>query len=330
MNRKKWLWVVGSAVAAAIVIVLAFWPAKGPGGGGNEPLTQVRLGYLPSLAAAQIYVAVDQDIFRRHGLRVDLTEIYSGPEVVQSLQARSSDVGFGVVPSVLLARSKGVPVRSLVGATTDSPTIREHRLIVPVDSPISSPADLQGRRIALVAEPTSDGVGVFEYLEKHGLKRSDVTLVRTPHPDMLVALSARAVDAAAAIEPFISEGKRLGKTRELDYYYPDWETEVGTFLVMDDWVAAHPETARKFVAAIREATAWINEDPNRLRELLPRLQAKGIRFSVSEQAASEIHLPGFKEAPTRAGVIRNADLLQKHGFLQTPVDPSLVLPPESK
>ena len=325
MNKRQFVTYLALGIAGALVLALGLWwfafhkPLQ-------PTLTKVRLGYLPSLAAAQTYVAVQNGLFAKQGLDVELTEIYSGPEVIQTLQARSIDIGFGVLPTVALARGKQVLVRSLVGATTDSGTIREHRLIVAKNSPIQSAIDLRGRRIALVAEPTSDGLALFEYLEGHGLSRADVTLIKTPHPEMLIAVSGGSVDAAAGIEPFISEGRLAGKTRELVYYYPEGVTEVGTYIVHEDWLRVNTDVAMRFANAIREATRWINDDTDRLRALLPRLHASGIRFKISEQAARELHLPGFREEATDEGVRELIRLLQKYGFLQEPLDPATILP----
>lgn len=320
---KTKVWLAGSGLIILLIAVIV-WVSISPA--SQSGLTTIRVGYLPSLAAAQMYVGIDQGYFEQEGLSLEISEIYSAPDVIQALQSRSIDIGFGVVPSVALARANGVLVRCLVGATTDSAASQEHRLIVATDSPIDDVTDLIGKRIALVAEPTSDGIALFAYLSSHGIERSDLTFIKTPHPEMIVAVASGSVDAAASIEPFISEGRLGGHTRELVYYYPDDVTEVGTYIVHDDWLWANADSAEKFSRAILRATDWINSDSQRLRALLPQLGDVGIRFSVSAVAAEELHIPGFLYFPSRKGVEKLVAQLVQYGFLDQPIDPDLILP----
>lgn len=313
-------------VVLAVGAWLIFRPSPKPSQLVSQPSVKLKVGYLPSLAAAQLYVASAQGFFEKEGLRVEATEIYSGPEIIQALQSKSIDVGFGVLPSAILARANGVPVRSLVGVTTDSEAIQEHRIVVAKENAIKNVSDLKGKRLALVAEPTSDGLSLFEFLERYGIGRSEVTVIKLPHPEMLVAVSSGAVDAAAAIEPFISQGRLSGKTRELIFYYPPEVTEVGTYLVHDDWLRANRDVAHRFANAIKEATRWINKDQDRFRDFLLVLEQKGFQMKVSKQAAKELRPPGFLEAPSETGVENLVKLLRKYGFLKTDIDPVLLLP----
>lgn len=301
------------------------WGARSSDPRSNE-VSRVRVGYLPSIAAAQMYIAVLNGYFEDEGLDVEIVEIYSAPEVIQALQARAIDIGFGVLPSVVLAREKGVTVRSLVGSTTDSKFTKEHRIIVSTDSPVKSVDDLKGGSIALVAEPTSDGLSLFDFLKARGIDRSDLRFIKTPHPEMIVAVSSGSVDAAAAIEPFITMGLQAGQIRVLDYYYPDARTEVGTYIIHEDWQLSNVDVATRFTRAILRANSWINEDLTRFRDTLPTLHESGIRFRVSEAVAREVALPGYEEYASEEGVQHLVRLLRKYDFIDSEVDPALVLP----
>lgn len=320
--------VIVVAVLAVIVVSIVLLRKGSPK--PQEPpqkAAKVKVGYLPSLAAAQLYVAQIEGFFSREGLEVSTVEIFSGPETIQALQTKSVDVVFGVLPSAILARANGVKVRCLVGATTDSKAVDEHRIIVGKASEVQTVAALKGKKIGLVAEPTSDGVALFDFMAAQGLTRNDYQIVKMPHPEMVVALASGSIDAAAAIEPFISEGRLAGKTRELAFYYPDKPTEVGTFLVHDEWLVANADTAKRFARAIRSATSWINSDQSKLRSLLSSVHEHGFRIRVSPEAAREIRLPGFREMPTTDGIKDLADLLTKHGFLKSAVNPVELLAP---
>ncbi len=97
MNKKPVL----LAVIATVVLFSVFFiwrslqPAAAP-----QPLakTSLKVGYLPSLAAAPIFIAKQQGFFDRENLNIDLAQVFSGPDVIQGLQSKSINVGFGVLP----------------------------------------------------------------------------------------------------------------------------------------------------------------------------------------------------------------------------------------
>ena len=95
----------------------------------------------------------------------------------------------------------------------------------------------------------------------------------------------------------------------------------------DEWLMANADTAKRFARAIRAATAWINSDQTRLRTLLPSVHEHGFRIRISPEASRELRLPGFRDMPTTNGVKDLADLLTKHGFLKSAVNPVELLAP---
>lgn len=285
----------------------------------SQSKTKVKVGYLPSLAASQLYIGIVKGYFAEEGLDVEILEIYSGPEIVNALQSKSVDVAFGIVPPLVMVRSKGIPIKSIAGATLDGKEIRDHRILLAKDSPISKPEDLRGKKIALVAEPTSDGLGLLDYLEKNGVKRSDVQLIKTPHPEQVFAVVSKAVDAAASIEPFITIGLVDDKVKEFDFYYSDEPTEVGTYLVHEDLIKSKPELVAAFARAIAKATP-LCQDHDALREILPTLPEKGIKFKVTPDVAQRLHIMGFRESLSEDGIRKVMEQLIHHGFMKEPID----------
>ena len=271
-------------------------------------LTTVKVGYLPSLAASQMYIGIAKGYFEEEGLELEIQEILSGPEIISTLQSKSVDVAFGIVPSLVIARSNGASIKSIAGGTVDNGSVREHRLMLPIDSPIENGMDLKGKKIALVAEGTSDYFGLVQYLNKHGLTTDDVELIKTPHPNMIVAVASKSVDVAAGIEPFITLGEVEGKTKVFDYYYPDTPTEIGTYLSHEDYIAQNPQVVSAFSRAINKATVFIqNEDS--LRAMLPVLEEYGIKFKISEEVANRVIIMKFQPSLTPRGVQNIIDQL---------------------
>jgi len=314
MMKRRWVIIAGVSVLVVLTSVLYWVLWEHP-----SSVNTVRVGYLPSLAASPMYAAIANGYFEKEGLKVEIQEVYSGPELINTLQGKSVDVAFGIVPPLVLARAKGLPIKSLFGATIDSKDIREHRLMLPVGSPIKKGSDLKDKKIAVVARGTSDYFGLLQYLEKHGLKESDVEIVKMPHPEMIFAIASKSVAAACGIEPFITIGKLQGKIQVFDFYYPDTPTEIGTYLVHEDFLKHKPEIAKRFARALKKGNEFVR-DKKRLRSLLPALAQHGIKFKLSEEAAQSVTIMEFRDSLTEEGVERIMKQLLGAGVLKQPIN----------
>lgn len=279
----------------------------------------IRVGYLPSLAASPLYSAIAEGDFTSKGLDVELVEVYSGPDIITAVENGSVDFAFGIVPPLIAAKARGSRVVSVAGATVDGPEIREHRLLLPIDSAVSEPTDLIGKRIAVVARGTSDHFSLVAYFERNGVPIETVDLIPTPHPEMITAVSSNAVDAAASIEPFISIGASRGEVKVFDYYYSDsHETEVGTYLASLDLIEQSPELVEAFVDAISAGITRAN-DHVYLRELLSKVPALGIKFSVSPAATKRLTIMKFNQRLSAAGTERTVREMLNFEVLQETV-----------
>jgi len=286
-----------------------------------QELIALSVGYLPSLAASPLYSAIVKGYFKEEGLNVRIQEIYSGPELVNALQGKAIDIAFGIVPPLVLSRSRGIAIKSICGATIDGAHVREHRLMLPPDSEIKKGIDLKGKKIAVVAEGTSDYFGLLQYLDKNGLSIKDVEIIKTSHPDMIFAIASKSVDAACGIEPFITTGKLLGKIKVFDFYYPDEPTEIGTYLAHEDFLALQPKIAEKFIRAIKKGIQYA-QNHEELRKLLPRLEEYGIKFKLTEKVAKEVTIMEFKDSLTEKGIESIMNQLIEFGHLKEPIDVS--------
>ena len=235
----------------------------------------VKIAYLPSLSASQLFVGIAKGYFEEEGIKVEISEIYNGPDIVTAIRGKSVDIGFAVTPPLIHARANGAKIKSIGGATYDGESVQEHRFMLPIDSKIESAQDLRGKKIAVVAEGTSDYFGLLYYLKTNGIKKEEVEIISVPHTEMIFAITSKAVDAAAGIEPFITMGAVEKKTRTFYYYYPPQILEVGTFMAHEDFINANPELIAKISRVIDRATEFIHNEEE-FRKLLPTLDQHGI------------------------------------------------------
>ncbi len=130
-------------------------------------------------------------------------EFTSGPPLLEAMNAGSIHVGgVGNTPPLFAAAADGqfqVVQGATYGGTGDA-------IVVPKGSPITSVADLKGKKVG-VAEGSSANYNLLAQLDEAGLKYSDVQVENLQPADALAAFSSGHLDAWAIWEPFTSQAE---------------------------------------------------------------------------------------------------------------------------
>ena len=130
------------SVLAALLAAIALWP-----GGPALALDQVRLGKaVPnSFAFGAAEVGIEAKIFEAEGIAVEVTSFRGDAQLQQALAAGGVDVGLGSGPG-LGFRAKGAPA---IGVAAMYGPPANLALVLPLDTPIRTIADLKGKRIGV-------------------------------------------------------------------------------------------------------------------------------------------------------------------------------------
>lgn len=98
--------------SALLVSLAATGPGWLPGRAGAQPArVPVRVGYVPVIGAAPLFVMTGAGWTREAGLDLALTKFESGPPAIQALASGTLDVLFVGIAPIAVARSKGLPVK---------------------------------------------------------------------------------------------------------------------------------------------------------------------------------------------------------------------------
>src|SRR5258706_1900596 len=130
------------SVVAALLAAIALWP-----GGPALALDQVRLGKaVPnSFAFGAAEVGIEAKIFDAEGIKVEVTSFRGDAQLQQALAAGGVDVGLGSGPG-LGFRAKGA---AAIGVAAMYGPPANLALVLPLDTPIRTIADLKGKRIGV-------------------------------------------------------------------------------------------------------------------------------------------------------------------------------------
>jgi NitT/TauT family transport system substrate-binding protein len=284
----------------------------GPNDSNPAGPVNLKVGYVPIADCLQLYVAQDKNMFTKQGLSVELLPLQSGPKIIEALASKSVDVGISNVVSTVIGHSKGVPIVGITGGPVETEGRKTHALLVLETSPITQAKALAGKTVAVNALRNIEHVMLRQYLEKNGVPVDSVKVVEAPFPQMEGVLKNGSVDAVMAIEPFITLAQNNKTVRVLGYPYTDVRPRsiVSLYDVRSDWLTQNPDTARKFAAAISEATEFINNNGSESRQILLKYT------KIPQEVADKVVITEFQGKADPADLQIWIDELARQGIIE--------------
>ncbi len=251
MKSSK-LAILGAIVAvAALSLGLVVQPGLAQ---ASPTSTTVRLGYVPVLIYAPLYVGVERGYFAQAGLDVQLTPLQGGSDSVVQLAAGNFDAAVGGIGAGLLnAANKGLDFRIVAPMHSERPPVATPLVIAASRAgEIKSVADLKGKTVAINATGAATEYWLAQALAEGGLTFADIKLTTVAFKDVPVGLQTGAIDAAMLGEPLVTQEVQQGVVKVLanDFIHGF----VSTYLYMGlPLLHDHPQAAQAFVQAYLHA-----------------------------------------------------------------------------
>ncbi|MEA2988915.1 MAG: sulfonate transport system substrate-binding protein [Alphaproteobacteria bacterium] len=292
----------------------------------------LRVGHFPNITHVQALVArglarEGKDWFaERLGPKVKI-EWYAynaGPSAMEAIFADSIDMTY-VGPSPALnayVRSRGAEIRVVAGAVDNGSA-----LVVQGDSQLKQPSDFRGKRVATPQLGNTQDVTARAWFVAGGLRVTqtggDVQIVPTANPDQLTLFLRKALDAVWTVEPWVS---RLELEAGGKVLVEETDAVTTVLVARVKFLAEKRELARRFVAAHRELTDWIRQNPAEAQRLLRDEMRAAFRSNLPPELVArawarttittEVSLKVFQTYVTNA---------QKAGFLRDVPDLSRLI-----
>lgn len=293
----------------------------GPGAGGLTSV-EVLLDWYPNADHAGLYGAIGEGYFEDEGLAVSAVVPSDTAAALKEVGTGKRKFAVSYEPEVLLARSQGIPVVA-VGALITKPL---NSIIVPADSDIASPRDLEGRTVGQAGLPLERPL-LESVVRGDGGDPSKVTL-RNVGFTLAPALAGGRVDAIVGaywnIESvdLAAQGIETRAFRVEEFGVPEYDELV--LVTSDEVLAGEPELVRAVLAGLRRGQDWAATDQagavSHLTEANPDLDPE----VVAEQIALTAPLLSPDDAPT-LGMDRDewaafAAWMRQSGLLEADVD----------
>ncbi|HZU07268.1 MAG TPA: ABC transporter substrate-binding protein [Chloroflexota bacterium] len=219
-----------------------------------------------SAIVAPVWVAVDEGLFRKHGLEVEIANLDGGSRAVAAIVSGDAPIGVLNAGSVVDARLQGTDVLVLAGL------FDTYYFQIYSRPEIRSPAELRGRTIAASGARAASERAIIDALEPYGLEPGrdyQLTYVGS-QSGRLAALEQGLVDATIIAPPFGLKAREAGFNELINLV--TLGIPFGHFVVAssESWIRANPDTVRAFLRAYVESLALVKRDREATKRAISR------------------------------------------------------------
>ncbi len=218
-----------------------------------------------------------EDELADQGVTVNWVQSAGSNKANEALRAGAIDVGSTAGSAALLARSNGSPIQVIdIYSQPEWAAI-----VVPAGSPITSVADLKGKKIA-ATKGTDPYFFLLQALEEAGLAPTDVTVEVLQHADGWAALQQGSVDAWAGLDPIMAGAEEAGASL---LYRNVGFNSYGFLNANEAFLTESPDVAQAVVDAYEHARAWAQANPDETAEILATVA--GLDAAVARKVIDE-------------------------------------------
>jgi len=236
----------------------------------DPALIDVTVAALPAADLAGLYIAQEQGLFTREGLRVTIEPISSSRAVIADQLKGQVDISAGAYIAYISAQAAGASFRILAEADTLRPDTRV--LVTTADSPITTVADLAGKTIGVNGTNSIGTLLISVLLTDHGVSPAKVRFETDAQgfPAMPAQLQQGEWSAAFLAEPYITlAGEQYGERVLADLDQGSaLNFPIDGYVATSAWVQRYPKTAAAFVRAIQAGQLVADTDPAAVQDAI--------------------------------------------------------------
>jgi len=229
-----------------------------------------------------LWLAVDQGLFQKYGLSVDVDYAESNAGVAAVVSGESQvNVNEGV--SVIRAIAAGAPLKIVAYFNKRNP------YAVVARPEIATPADLRGKTIALLRPGDTTDVSARIALQPRGIVvGADVQALSAGNsPSRLAALLSGQVSAALLSEAFVDQAVAQGMHVLISLEQEQIPYVSTATLIADSFGRDNPNTVRAFLEGMIEAERLFADPSN--RALVLPVMAQKLKLDPADPAVADAY-----------------------------------------
>ena len=248
--------------------------------------TKIRVGILPIEDALPIVVGVEEGVFKKYGLEVEVVNFNSALERDAALLAGEVDAVITDPLAIILLRNQGYDVRITSLCLGKTPEEGVFAILAAPNSDIWKVEDLEGRQIAISSNT------IIEYvtdmiLSKYGITYEKMEVKQIP--TRLRMLLDGKVEAATLPEPLASFAVSKGARLIVSDAMLDESVTQTVIAFRGEVVDKNKDAIRKLFKAYAEAVKEINSNPEKYRKKFIEIAR------VPEEISESYKMPKYPE-----------------------------------
>jgi NitT/TauT family transport system substrate-binding protein len=236
---------------------------------------ELRVGFIPVMGAAQIFVAEGEGWLKDAGITLKTAAFESGPNMIQALSSGTLDVYVAGLGPLIVARSKGIDVRVVAATVVEEMGFATSATMEPFLQGGRTPPEAfkafrekNGRKAKLATQPLGSGpnTALQHWLwEVVKASKDDVEIVEMGIDGTQRAIVTGAVEGGSIREPALtivlkqnSKVKLLATGKEM---FPNFPGVV--VAVLGSFADKNPKAVDSLVRSVVRATKLLQDDPSR-------------------------------------------------------------------
>jgi NitT/TauT family transport system substrate-binding protein len=274
----------------------------------------VRAAYVPAVTWLSAWVAKDEGYFDKQGLDVSFIAVQNISMIPPTL-GKQLDIGPATVVDLINAAGGGLNVVAVAGGHSDVEGAVTNVVVVRKDSGITAVKDFGGKTIATPTIGAILHIALLHWMKKEGVDINSIRAVEVPFPNMPDQMKAARVDVAEAVQPFASKMVADGNLSLGDQLLQVASPARSTVWIADkDWADAHKPVIAKWAAALRDAKAFIESNPDQARDVLAKYT------KLPPEVTKTIPLPHFEVALQPSEIDTWIKVMDEVGQLRRPLE----------
>ena len=313
-------------LALALILVTAL-PAAACGGSAApesaDGTTKIKVGVIPIVDVAPLYLGIKQGFFRAEKLDVTLETAQGGAAIVPGVVSGQYQFGFSNTVSLLLAGSQGLPLKVVSSGVASTGVVGKDfgAVVVKKDSPIRSAADLAGKKVAVNTLKNIQTTTINKAVADAGADPTKIQYVELAFPDIGPAVAKGDVDAGQLVEPFLTIATGQGDRQVLSNYAatsPD--LTVAMYFTAQSYAAQNAKVVTGFTTAMAKSMEYATAHPDEARAVLTTYT------KIDPTVQKDLVLPKWPATVDKPSVRLLSDLATKDGLLTKQPDLTALLP----
>jgi NitT/TauT family transport system substrate-binding protein len=314
-----------------------------------ETRLRVRVGYVPVIGAAPLFVLNGAGWAAERGLDLVMTKFESGPPAVQALASGTLDVLFIGIAPIAVARAKGLPIKVVAASGIGGSGFAvQPSLAAALDAAAGVPKTAfaafrakNGRPAKVGALPAgaTPTVALRHWLKQHDVSSDDLQIVAMGIEAVQGAMLSGGIDGGTVLEPALTLVRQrnpgIRTVAVATTMYPDLPGVVVS--ATEPFASAHPDAVVELVRLAIRARDLILAEPGKAAPFIQQvlggglvdvsvfeaaLRSPAVSFEVDPRViveatraslAFEVEIGDFAEAPSIEGLFEPRYFLEAKG-----------------